>query len=180
MNRTVYGGGGREVKEVKEIKEVGQAQDRKLLVEGTVAEVPLTARSGVDTVESRDRVCLLGCAVPRTEETKVARIDGLAETRGEHVRSGERLNSRVQLTVEWDEGGQTLQAKGYTVDISPKGCLAIVEQELPVGQKLRIVNGLSGKSASATLIWRGHEGRKGWELGLELEGMQEDFWGLEY
>ena len=180
MNRTVYGGGGREVKEVKEIKEGAEVQNRKLLVEGTVAEVPLTARSGVDTVESKDRVCLLGCAVPRTEETKVARIDGLAETRGEHVRSGERLNSRVQLTVEWDEGGQTLQAKGYTVDISPKGCLAIVEQELPVGQKLRIVNGLSGKSASATLIWRGHEGRKGWELGLELEGMQEDFWGLEY
>ena len=140
----------------------------------------MTVGKGVDTVKDRDQVCLLACAVPRREETNVARIDGLAETRGEHVRSGERLNSRVQLTVEWDEGGQTLQAKGYTVDISPKGCMAIVEQELPVGQKLRIVNGISGKSAAATLIWKGHQGRKGWELGLELGGMQEDFWGLEY
>ena len=155
-------------------------KERKLLVGSTVAEVPLTVGIGADTVEDRDQVCLFACAVLRTEETTVARIDGLAETRGEHVRSGERLNSRVQLTVEWEEGGRTLQAKGYTVDISPKGCMAIVEQGLPIGQKLRIVNGISGKSAAATLIWRGHEGRKGWELGLELDGMQEDFWGMEY
>jgi hypothetical protein len=140
----------------------------------------LTVWKGVDTLEDRDWVGLLACAWTRVKETKVARIDGLAETRGAHVRAGERLNSRVQLTVEWEEGGRTLHAKGYTVDISPKGCLAIVEQELPVGQKLRIVNGLSGRSAAATLIWRGHEGRKGWELGLELDGMQEDFWGMEY
>ena len=111
----------------------------------------------------------------------MARMDTLAEKASmEHIRAGVRLNSRIELMVEWEEGGKKLTAKGYTLDISPKGCMAIVEQELPVGQKLRIVNGISGKSAAATLIWRGHEGRKGWELGLELEGMQEDFWGMEY
>jgi hypothetical protein len=115
------------------------------------------------------------------EEKAVARIDGLAEkARGDHIRSGERLNSRVQLTVEWEEGGKTLSASGYTVDISPKGCMAIVEQGLPVGQRLKVVNGMNGKTAPATLIWRGHEGRKGWEVGLELEGMDRDFWGMEF
>jgi PilZ domain len=115
------------------------------------------------------------------EEKTVARIDGLAEkARGEHIRSGERLNSRVLFAVEWEEGGKTLSARGYTVDISPKGCMAILEQGLPVGQKLKVVNGMNGKTAAATLIWRGHEGRKGWEVGLELEGMDGDFWGMEF
>jgi PilZ domain len=115
------------------------------------------------------------------EEETVARIDGLAEkARGEHIRSGERLNSRVQLTVEWEEGGKKLSASGYTVDISPKGCMAIVEQGLPVGQRLKVVNGMNGKTAAATLIWRGHEGRKGWEVGLELERTEGDFWGMEF
>jgi PilZ domain len=115
------------------------------------------------------------------EETTVARIDTLAEkARGEHLRAGIRLNSLVELTVEWEEGGKTLRAKGYTVDISPKGCMAIVEQGLLVGQKLRVVNGMSGKTAGATLIWRGHEGRKGWEFGVELEESARDFWGVEF
>jgi hypothetical protein len=111
----------------------------------------------------------------------VARIDNLAEeSRHAHKRAGGRLNSRVELAVEWEEAGKTLRAKGFTVDISPKGCMAIVEQGLPVGQKLRVVNGMNGKTADATLIWRGHEGRKGWEFGLELEGSGEDFWGVEF
>jgi hypothetical protein len=111
----------------------------------------------------------------------VARIDGLAEKSiGEHIRSGERLNSRVGLTVEWEEGGKALQAKGYTVDISPKGCMAIVEQGLLVGQKLRVVNGINGKTAEGTLIWRGHEGRKGWAVGLEVGGADGDVWGMEF
>jgi len=111
----------------------------------------------------------------------VARIDTLAEkARGEHIRAAVRLNSRVELSVEWEEGGKMLTAKGYTVDIGPNGCMAIVEQGLPVGQKLRVVNKMSGKTSAATLIWRGHEGRKGWELGLELEGSSGDFWGVEF
>jgi hypothetical protein len=111
----------------------------------------------------------------------VARFNGLAEKpRVDHTRAVIRLNSRVELTVEWEENGNTLKAKGYTVDISPSGCMAIVEQGLTVGQKLRVVNGMSGKTAAATLIWRGHEGRKGWELGLELAGPDDDFWGVEF
>ena len=111
----------------------------------------------------------------------MAWMDQLAEeTRKKHIRAGSRVNSRVELTVEWQEGGRTLQAPGYTVDISSKGCLAIVEQGLLVGQRLRLINGANGQVAAAKIIWKGHEGRKGWELGLELESGDGNFWGVEF
>jgi hypothetical protein len=111
----------------------------------------------------------------------VAWADQLAEqTRQKHIRAGARVNSRVELTVEWHENGRALQAPGYTLDISPKGCLAIVEQGLLVGQKLRLINRTNGHSAGAKIIWKGHEGRKGWELGIELEEGAGEFWGVEF
>lgn len=105
-------------------------------------------------------------------------VSGAASVR--EMREGLRLKSRLNLWVEWREHGETLSAQGYTVDISPKGCLAIVAQGFAVGQKLVVQNELNGKSAEATLIWRGHEGPKGWELGLELAEGAMDFWGVEF
>jgi len=98
----------------------------------------------------------------------------------QHIRAGARLNSRVDVEVMWTEGGETRTAAGYTVDIGPKGCLAIVPQGFGVGQKLLLRNGGNQKESEATLIWRGHEGRTGWELGLELVNAPEDFWGVEF
>lgn len=98
----------------------------------------------------------------------------------QYMRAGARVNSRVKLTVEWTEGGVTHQADGYTVDISRKGCFAIVPQGFAVGQKLNIKNRSNQKTAEAVLIWRGHEGRSGWELGLELVQPSEEFWGVEF
>jgi hypothetical protein len=91
-----------------------------------------------------------------------------------------RLNSRVAVAVEWSEAGRSLRAEGYTVDIGAKGCLAIVPQGFAVGQKLRLVNLINQISCDAMLIWRGHEGRTGWELGLELLEPTADFWGLDF
>lgn len=101
-------------------------------------------------------------------------------TRTKKMRGGFRVNSRVGIAVEWMDGEKILRAEGYTMDIGPKGCLAIVPQRLAVGQKLRLINLLSGAACPALLIWRGHEGSKGWELGLELENAPQDFWGLEF
>jgi len=98
----------------------------------------------------------------------------------QHVRAGARVNSRVKVTVEWSEAGGSHSAEGYTVDISPKGCLAIVPQGFSLGQKLRLRNRSNGSEAEAVLIWRGHEGRTGWELGLELVQPPADFWGVEF
>ena len=154
-------------------------------------EVPLTlaaalARLGEERVCSRHlknrglRSRAIREGVERGEMS-VAGMNPLEEqTRQKHFRAGARLNSRVELTVEWQESGRTLNAAGYTVDISPKGCLAIVEQGLLVGQKLRLINGTNGQATPAWVIWKGHEGRKGWELGLELEDGSGDFWGVDF
>ena len=96
------------------------------------------------------------------------------------MRAGVRLNSRVRVTLEWEESGKVHAVSGYTVDISPKGCLAVVPQGFAVGQKLRMRNSINGNESDARLIWRGHEGRTGWELGLELDNPPHDFWGLEF
>ena len=98
----------------------------------------------------------------------------------QYMRAGARVNSRVKVIVHWDEHGATHQAEGYTVDISPKGCLAIVPQGFAVGQKLRLRNGSNARQSEAVLIWRGHEGRSGWELGLELVNPPEEFWGVDF
>ncbi|MGA2809981.1 MAG: PilZ domain-containing protein [Candidatus Acidiferrum sp.] len=101
------------------------------------------------------------------------------EERMKYTRAVPRINSRVNVAVEWTEDGRDLRADGFTMDISAKGCLAIVPQGFAVGQKLRVVNSLNNKISDATLIWRGHEGREGWELGLELVNPPEGFWGVE-
>jgi hypothetical protein len=97
-----------------------------------------------------------------------------------HIRAGVRMNSRVNIAVEWTEDGRTLRAEGQTMDISPKGCMAIVAQGFLVGQKMRVINLSNDQVSNAVLIWRGHEGRKGWELGIELQEPPHDFWGQDF
>ncbi len=106
--------------------------------------------------------------------------DAAFDARMRQIRGTGRVNSRVAVAVEWSEAGHNLRAEGYTVDIGPKGCLAVVPQGFTVGQRLRLVNLINQISCEAVLVWRGHEGRKGWELGLELQEPPLDFWGLDF
>ena len=116
-----------------------------------------------------------------TEESILALLRDMSlEARMRHIRSSGRLNSRVAVAVEWTDAGRSLRAEGHTVDIAPKGCLAVIPQGFAVGQRLRLVNFTNQISCEAVLIWRGHEGRKGWELGLELQEPSADFWGLDF
>ena len=103
-----------------------------------------------------------------------------AEPERKHIRGAGRLNSRVPVTVEWQEDGRALQTSGYTVDVSSQGCMAILEQSIPVGQRLRVTNTVTEESVEASVIWRGHQGRTGWEMGLELDRGVGDFWGLDF
>jgi PilZ domain-containing protein len=96
------------------------------------------------------------------------------------LRAGARLNSRVPVAIRWNESGRDLRSDGYTQDISPKGCLAVVPQGFPLGQRLELVNLMNNHRCDVVLIWRGHEGRTGWELGLELQDPPADFWGVEF
>jgi hypothetical protein len=110
----------------------------------------------------------------------VAFVNETFEERMKHMRAGVRVNSHVKVALEWTESGRKLRADGYTVDISPKGCLAVVPQGFTVGQKLKLINLTNNNECDAVLAWRGHEGRTGWELGLELKDVTLDFWGLDF
>jgi hypothetical protein len=101
------------------------------------------------------------------------------DERAQNNRAGTRVNSRVPVAVEWAESGRAMRAEGYTKDASTKGCLALIPQGFPVGQRLLLINLINNNACEAVLIWRGHEGRAGWELGLELQGASMDFWGLD-
>jgi PilZ domain len=103
-----------------------------------------------------------------------------SELRETGYRGAVRVNSRVKIAVEWHEGGQALRAEGYTRDISPKGCLAVVPKGFSVGDRLRLVNLANENCCDALLVWRGHESHAGWELGLELQNAVHDFWGMEF
>jgi len=103
-----------------------------------------------------------------------------SELRLQQLRAGKRVNSRVPVALEWSEKGQTLSAQGWTIDIGPKGCLAVVPQGFAIGQRLQLVNLVNQNTTEAILIWRGHEGHTGWELGLELQDPPSDFWGLDF
>src|SRR5437016_2578327 len=101
---------------------------------------------------------------PGTEEKIMALLQQTNfDSRFRHVRGSGRLNSRVAVAVEWTDAGQNLRAEGFNV-----------------GQKLRLVNLTNQISCDAVLVWRGHEGRTGWELGLELQEPSPDFWGLDF
>ncbi len=102
------------------------------------------------------------------------------DERMQNARAGIRVNSKLPVAVEWAEGGQARRAEGYTVDTSTKGCLAVIPQSFPVGQQLVLVNLINKNACEAILIWRGHENRTGWELGLELQGAPMDFWGVDF
>ena len=102
------------------------------------------------------------------------------DANADYLRSTVRVNSRVPIAVEWTEGGQDCRAEGVTMDVSVRGCMAVVPQGFAVGQKLRLVNKVNGQKCDAILAWRGHEGRTGWELGLELQAPPDEFWGVEF
>jgi len=102
------------------------------------------------------------------------------EARLRDIRSSGRLNSRVAVAIEWTGDGKSFRAEGYTIDIGAKGCLAVVPQGFPGGQKLRLINLTNQISCEAVFVWRGHEGRAGWELGLELQEPSPDFWGFDF
>ena len=101
------------------------------------------------------------------------------EARTQNIRAGVRVNSRVPVAVEWAESGRAMRVEGYTADASTTGCLAIIPQAFSVGQRLVLINLVNKNACEAVLIWRGHEGRTGWELGLQLQDATMDFWGLD-
>lgn len=107
--------------------------------------------------------------------------DDVVETERPYLRTGVRVNSRVKVAVESkkDEGAER-RAEGHTMDISAYGCMAIVPAEFAVGEAVTLTNLINAKKCDAVLVWRGHHGTSGWELGLQLKQPSADFWDLEF
>jgi hypothetical protein len=98
---------------------------------------------------------------------------------GREKRRGVRLNSRVPIAVEWDAGGQMHRGETKTRVVGPYGCLTVLAQDLQVDQRIQVVNLVSSKVLPAVIVWRGHQGAEGWELGIELINPDMGFWGLD-
>jgi hypothetical protein len=98
---------------------------------------------------------------------------------GHQKRRGVRLNSRVPIAVEWDTEGETHRGEARTRVIGPYGCMAVLPQELQVDQRISVINLVSREASPGVIVWRGHQGAEGWELGIELINPQMGFWGVE-
>jgi hypothetical protein len=115
------------------------------------------------------------------EEIIVPLSEGVKfDERTRQIRGAGRVNSRVRVAIEWQEAGKDFRAEGYTIDTSSKGCMVVLPQAVPVGEPVRIVNLINQLSCDATVVWRGHQSRDNWELGLELGESSFEFWGLEF
>jgi hypothetical protein len=95
-------------------------------------------------------------------------------------RRGVRMNSRVPVGVEWENGdGEKSRSKAFTCVVSSYGCLVVLTEELPLEQQVRVVNLSSEQALSGVVVWKGNFRDEGWELGIELNQPPMDFWGLE-
>jgi hypothetical protein len=95
-------------------------------------------------------------------------------------RRGKRMNSRVQIRLEWEgEGGKRHSIETCTRIVNPYGCMVVLSDSLPLEQRLALTNLATQGSNAAVVVWKGNEQPEGWEYGVELIAPDMDFWGLE-
>jgi hypothetical protein len=95
-------------------------------------------------------------------------------------RRGRRMNSRVQVKLEWEgEGGKRQSVETQTRVVNPYGCMVILTESLELEQRLAVTNLATQGSNAAVIVWKGNQEPEGWEYGVELVAPDMDFWGLE-
>jgi hypothetical protein len=95
-------------------------------------------------------------------------------------RRGRRMNSRVQIRLEWESGnGKRQSVETCTRIVNPYGCMVVLTDRLELEQRLALTNLATGASNAAVVVWKGNEQPEGWEYGVELIAPDMDFWGLE-
>jgi hypothetical protein len=95
-------------------------------------------------------------------------------------RRGRRMNSRVQIRLEWDPGsGERESLEAVTRIVNPYGCMVVLTSSLEVEQRVALTNLATQASNAAVVVWKGNEEPEGWEYGVELIAPDMDFWGLE-
>ena len=105
----------------------------------------------------------------------------LRTPRIEEKRRGVRLNSRVPVTVEWqDAAGAVFREEAFTRIVGAYGCMVMLRGDLLAAQSVRILNNVNQCAAAAVIVWRSAVRPDGYELGIELKDPPPDFWGLEF
>ena len=101
-------------------------------------------------------------------------------SRHHEKRRGRRMNSRVPVRLEWDDGaGKRLSVEAHTRIVNPYGCMVVLAQSLELEHRLALTNTISQTSNAAIVVWKGNQRPDGWEYGIELVAPEMDFWGLE-
>ena len=95
-------------------------------------------------------------------------------------RRGRRMNSRVQVRLQWqDADAQSHTVETVTRTVNPYGCMVFLEETLETGHRLALQNLAINTSNAAVIVWRGNHQPEGWEYGIELVAPDMDFWGIE-
>ena len=94
-------------------------------------------------------------------------------------RRGRRMNSQVQIRLEWDGEGKRHAVEAQTRVVNPYGCMVVLSDSLQLEQRLALTNLATHASNAAVVVWKGNEQPEGWEYGVELIAPDMDFWGLE-
>jgi PilZ domain len=102
------------------------------------------------------------------------------DSRYNERRRGHRMNSRVPVRLEWNDGsGSRISVDAHTRVINPYGCMVVLPQSLNLEHRLALTNLASNTSNAAIVVWKGNDRPDGWEYGVELVAPEMDFWGLE-
>jgi hypothetical protein len=102
------------------------------------------------------------------------------DIRSRRKRRGPRMNCRIPVTIEWNGQGGPLQfEEGFTRVVNNHGCLLVSPRELDLRQKVRVTNLATHKAMEAVIVWKGVQRTDGWDLGVELEMGDAEFWGVE-
>ncbi|GAC1635428.1 MAG: hypothetical protein NVS9B14_12650 [Candidatus Acidiferrum sp.] len=111
-------------------------------------------------------------------KTKVAKVV-VEGGRHSDKRRGTRMNSRVPVRLEWDQGGSRRGLDAHTRVVNPYGCMVVLPESFALEHRLALTNLATGSSNAAVVVWKGNPRPEGWEYGIELVAPDMDFWGLE-
>jgi PilZ domain-containing protein len=102
------------------------------------------------------------------------------DMRSRRRRRGPRMHSRVPVTIEWHgSAGAAHRESGFTRVVNGHGCLLVSQIEPALKQRLRVTNVSSRRSVDARVVWKGSQRTDGWDVGVELQAADHDFWGVE-
>src|SRR6266852_5588458 len=95
-------------------------------------------------------------------------------------RRGRRMNSRVPVRLEWENGGgKRISVEAHTRIVNPYGCMVVLQQELALEHRLALTNLATTTATPRVSVGKAVPPPDGWEYGVELVAPEMDFWGIE-